>query len=562
MEDDREEVGLSSIKKLASCDKGTRDKALTFLLDTWLPTQTHVSEDLMKKLWKGLFYCVWHADKVPVQSQLADSLSSLIPKLDLSLSLQYFSIFLLTMRREWSGIDVYRLDKFYLLIRRFLHNFFVLLKRNSWDLELSQRLMGVLEERTFLDDDNIQGNGVNYHIAAIFLEELRPFLPIRLEVVEALYKPFISVMEKLPDKVLLGKIKSNMFEELLKMGRNFLELKKSGEDVASGSDSMLLGSIALTMGFSAMFYELGSSAGCCQGNRKVLFSLHEEFSKLEKDLASSGIDVLIPDVIEHNEDEVPDLIPITSEEMEVSASKPIEIAKDCRVSLRKCGKADDVGGGDELPKKKKKNKQNTKNQIADSDPKKSSTVNGNKNEADADSDEFVRVKLGEGDFVPLNESVISNLQLQFEKIAAEAGLEDDVPISCDVPKRSKSSTASKKRKRARVMDGKQSQNSLQTGEEDANGAITAKSGEKNSKKVKFSMKNNLIWKPHNPLPPQSLRLPPSATPRGSALKKGVPPGPIREIPSPAAKKVKLRAVSVKKARKGIKRLKKKKSLSA
>ncbi|KAF4366385.1 hypothetical protein F8388_018833 [Cannabis sativa] len=107
MEDEREEVGLSSIKKLASCDKGTRDKALTFLLDTWLPTHTLISEDLMKKLWKGLFYCVWHADKVPVQSQLADSLSTLIPKLDLSLSLQYFSVFLLTMRREWSGIDVY-----------------------------------------------------------------------------------------------------------------------------------------------------------------------------------------------------------------------------------------------------------------------------------------------------------------------------------------------------------------------------------------------------------------------------------------------------------------------
>uniref|UniRef100_A0A803PI76 Ribosomal RNA processing protein 1 homolog n=1 Tax=Cannabis sativa TaxID=3483 RepID=A0A803PI76_CANSA len=560
MEDGREEVGLSSIKKLASCDKGTRDKALTFLLDTWLPTHTLISEDLMKKLWKGLFYCVWHADKVPVQSQLADSLSTLIPKLDLSLSLQYFSVFLLTMRREWSGIDVYRLDKFYLLLRRFLHNFFVLLKRNSWDLELSQRLMGVLEERTFLDDDNIQGNGVNYHIASIFLEELRPFLPIRLEVLELLYKPFLSVMAKKPDKVLLAKIKSNMFDELLKMGKNFLELKKSGEDVDSGSDSMLLGSIALTMEFSAKFYELGSSADCCQGNRKVLFCLHEEFSKLEKDLASSGIDVSIPDVIEHNEDEVPDLIPITSEGMEVSASEPIEVAEDCRVSLRKCGKANDVGGGDKLPKKKKKkNKKNKNSQSTDSDPEKSSTVNGNKDEAEANGDEIMSDNLCEGDLVPLNESVISNLQQQFEKIAAEAGLEDDVPISCVVPKRSKTS---KKRKRARVVDEKQSQNSLQTGEESANGAISAKSGEKNAKKVKFSMKNNLIWKPHNPLPPQSLRLPPSATPRGSALKKGVPPGPIREIPSSAAKKVKLRAVSVKKARKGIKRLKKKKSLSA
>ncbi|XVF64226.1 hypothetical protein PTKIN_Ptkin09bG0151600 [Pterospermum kingtungense] len=61
------------------------------------------------------------------------------------------------------------------------------------------------------------------------------------------------------------------------------------------------------------------------------------------------------------------------------------------------------------------------------------------------------------------------------------------------------------------------------------------------------MKNNLVWKCQSPLPPLSLRLPPSATPRGSALKKGIPPGPIREMP-PMAKKLK-KAKSVKKVRK-------------
>lgn len=561
MEEERAEVGLSSIKQLASCNKTIRDKALSFLLETWLPTQTHVSDDLMKKLWKGLFYCVWHADKLPAQAELADSISSLVPKLDLPLSLHFLSVFFLTMRREWTGIDALRLDKFYLLIRRFLHNFFVLLKRNSWDLELSCRLMGVLEERTFLAEDKFQGNGVNYHIAAIFLEELRPFLPIRLGVVDILLKPFLLVMAKLPDKVLLRKVKSTMFDELLKKGKELLEVKKSGEDVDSSSDVLLLGSIALTMGFSGKLYELGSSPECCQGNRKFLFSLHDEFLKLEKDLASSGIDISIPDVVEHSEEEVPNKIPITSEEMEVSASEPVEVTEGSNLSLKKCGKGKALGGGDQSSKKnRKKKKKKQMNENIDSDPEKSSTVKRNENEADANGDKLVSDQISGEDLV-LNESVISNLQLQFEKIAAEAGLDDDVPNSCDLPKRMKSSTACKKRKRARAMERKQSQNSLQNGEEDSTGATTAKSGEKSAKKVKFSMKNNLIWKPHNPLPPQSLRLPPSVTPRGSALKKGVPPGPIREIPSPA-KKVKLRTVSVKKARKSVKRLKKIKSLSA
>jgi ribosomal RNA-processing protein 1 len=59
-----------------------------------------------------------------------------------------------------------------------------------------------------------------------------------------------------------------------------------------------------------------------------------------------------------------------------------------------------------------------------------------------------------------------------------------------------------------------------------------------------------------------LRIPPSVTPRGSALKKGVPPGPIREMPLQTKK------AKVKKGRRtiigvvpSVKRLKKLRSLS-
>jgi ribosomal RNA-processing protein 1 len=222
------EDGMSLIKQLASCNQRARNKALRVLLNTWLPSQPALPEDDLKKLWKGLFYCVWHADKFPVQSHLIDRLSSLLLRLHLPLSLRYFSVFLLTMRREWPGIDALRLDKFYLLIRRFLHHCFAFLKSNSWDLEISSRLMGVLVESTFFADDKFQGNGVNYHIASVFLEELRPFLPVRSEILELLLEPFVSVMGRLPDKVLLGKIRSNMFGELLKMGKKLLEIKKVG----------------------------------------------------------------------------------------------------------------------------------------------------------------------------------------------------------------------------------------------------------------------------------------------------------------------------------------------
>ncbi|XP_015889365.1 uncharacterized protein LOC107424117 [Ziziphus jujuba] len=555
MEEERVEEGLSLIKQLAACDNGSREKALRNVLGSWLPSQTSISDDLMKKLWKGLFYCVWHSDKLPAQVELIDRLSSLVPTLDLSLSLHYLSVFVLTMRREWSGLDVLRLDKFYLLIRKFLHNVFVLLRNNSWDLELCRRLMGVLEKWVFFADDKFQGNGVNYHIVSVFLEELRPFLPVRLEVFDNFTVPFLSVMQKLPDKVLLAKLKSSMFDVLLKNGQKLVEAKKLGKEIDSGDDVEVFGLIALNMGFSGKFFELGSSPECYQGNRKVLFGLHEEFLKLEKDLASSGIEVPfpnVPDIVEHDEDEVPNLVPIAVEEMEVVPSEPLE--EDAGWSagkrLRKCRNGVKASGES---KKKAKNSKLKKNKSSDSDTEKGSTNKDNKNALVANCEKLNNEPISDGDLVPINESVISNLQLQFEKIAAEAGLESDVTSSCGLRKIAVPAV-SKKRKRGKTMDKKQS------GEGDPEVGMAAKSGEKSAKKVKFSMKNNLVWKPQTPLPPQDLRLPPSVTPRGSALKKGVPPGPIREIPTPP-KKVRLRAVTVKKARKALKRRKTLKSRS-
>ncbi|XP_017981806.1 PREDICTED: ribosomal RNA processing protein 1 homolog [Theobroma cacao] len=534
--------GPTLIKQLAACDKSTRDRAVRSLLHTWLPSQAEVSDEEMKRLWKGLFYCVWHADKLPAQSDLVEKLSSVLPKLEPGLSLQYFSVFLLTMRREWTGIDKLRLDKFYLLIRRFLNCFFVMLKKWSWDLDFTRRSIRVLVDGTFLADDKFQGNGVNYHIASIFLEEIRPFLPVKKEVVEVLLEPFVGIMGKVGDKVLVGKIRSNVFDVFVKMGRRFLELKRSGDEVDEGEDLVVLGTISLLMGFSAKFYELGSSADCCQGNRKVVLGLHEEFLKLEKDLTLWGIDVSIPEPNEGGEeDEVPELIPIASE-MEVDdsdgVSEPAEVNANgsAKKALKKSKKAKKATRGSGKKTKKCKN--------AECSP------------ADQENDVMVPAESanssieqnGDGHSITFTESVISNLQLQFEKVAAEVGLDGDVASACDLPK--VNGAVSKKRKRVKSVDGQKSQNGELTNQGDGEGGGTAKTGEKSTKRVRFSMKNNLVWKPHSPLPPQSLRLPPSVTPRGSALKKGIPPGPITEVP-PLTKKVK-KAKSVKKARKVIK----------
>ncbi|KAJ6418716.1 hypothetical protein OIU84_001984 [Salix udensis] len=370
-------------------------------------------------------------------------------------------------------------------------------------------------EKGFLADDNFLGNGVNYHVVSVFVEELKGFLPVKEAVLEVFFGNFLSVMGKVSDKVLLGKIKSNVFDLLLRMGKELLEVKMKGDDVGDNDEVVVLGSIALVMGFPKRFYELGSSVECCQGNRKVILGLHEVFLKLEKDFVTSGIKIALPESNgDEDGEEVPVLVPIDSGMGAEGLNGGIANGPGSK-KLKKSKKAKESDGNSKRAKKKKRN-----------------VISGSHSESTITDEN-------------------ANLQRQFEKVAAEVGIDEGVTSACDFPKVTGNGNLSNKRKRVKRVEWKQSENPEWNGQEDAEAGTSsmAKSSEKSAKKVRFSMTNNLVWKPSTPLPPQSLRIPPSVTPRGSALKKGIPPGPVREMP--AKKRMQQRAKSMKKVIKGI-----------
>lgn len=550
-------TGPALIKYLASCNTTVRSQSLR-LLQSWLSSQSQeLSDSDIKKLWKGLFYCLWHSDKTPNQVALIDRLTSLFLSLHNALSVEFFRGFLVTLRREWPGIDRLRLDKFYLLIRRFMKALFELMRLKKWDTDVLGEYVGVLERDGFLAEDKLRGNGVNYHVASVFLEELKGVgFPVRKEVVDVLLGPFFAVMVRGKDKILIGKVKSCVFDELLKVGEEMLSKKGMGVDCDEKDGNMLLGAVALKMGLSGRFYEVGSSVECIQGNRKLVLGLHQDFLKLERDLELSGIEIATPEFCDTDDvdgdDEVPQLVPIDSKdnvekgavdgnEDEVNEDQP-----DNKIS-KKNKKAKKGKDGDDKKKKKKKRKGDNKvsetNSVAEENGDLIRT-NGSGNSLSDDQE-------SEGSPVPLNETVILNLQKQFEKVAAEMGSENDEDSDFSVTPLT--SVKRNRRKRAKVAH-----NTNGTG--NGEGDDAAKSVDRSAKKVRFSMKNNLVWKPQNPLPPESLRLPPSVTPRGSALKKGVPPGPVVEMPlvKRKAKKKKIQnrlkgATTMMKRRKNVQR---------
>lgn len=558
-------TGPTLIKHLASCSTTVRSQSLR-LLQSWLASQSQqLSDSDIKKLWKGLFYCLWHADKTPNQLALIDRLISLFLSLQPALSLEFFRGFLVTLRREWPGIDRLRLDKFYLLIRRFMKALFDLMRLRKWDVGVLGEYFAVLENDALLADDKLQGNGVNYHVVSVFLEELMGVgFPVLKEVVDVILGPLFAVMMRGKDKILLGKVKNNVFEELLKAGKEVLSKKKNTEemDCDESGENALLGVVALRMGLSGRFYEVGSSVDCIQGNRKVVLALHEEFLKLEKELESSGIVIGIPEYIDagdgghDDDDEVPQLIPVDFDASEDNVDGGTQegtkdVVHEDRLDNgmdKKSKKAKKGTDGDDKKRKKKK-KRKDENRLAEP----SSVVDRAEENGDLiriSGSEDLQLHSGSGDSLsaymesedsalPLSETVILNLQKQFEKVAAEMDSESDEDSDTYVTPliTVKHSKRAKRTKRAKVGDDQELGNTDTNGTADGGDDAGGKSGEKSAKKVRFSMKNNLVWKPQNPLPPESLRLPPSVTPRGSALKKGVPPGPIVEMP-PIKKKAK------------------------
>eukprot|EP01018_Ginkgo_biloba_P008637 Gb_28774 [translate_table: standard] len=586
----QDKMGL--VKKLGSCDKNTRDKAVA-LLKVWLTTQKEVGEEELKKIWKSLFYCIWNADKQPFQGILIEKLSSIIETLDLNLARQYFQVFLFTMRREWSVIDHISLEKFYLLLRRILHHMFLVLNGSCWNSELVSGFMSDMIQRTFLAVDRHPAQAMNLHLADVYLNELHGFFPIQLETFVLLIEPFYSVLAKASDRRLLNRVKGSVFDCLLENGRNLLKSKQEGKDVDEKVEN--LGSIALTMGVTNRFFQLATFPSTLQSNRRVLYELHEEFRRLNKSLTASGVLITSQSTKKPKiyDNEYPDKSleekSLAIQELLVDSGSGGQIQQiDNMQRKENCNKhvVNESGKNRRLPKAKivgndsegrstRKSKGEGANIFAESSATKSKakvsfdlykSLSQCKEVQDVADEVIVNhvgshwdgmdlVNVGErldlvgrslGDSTMLDVSVVANLENQFEKVAAE--LDDCMsPILPLVAPVSPLNSGSKKRKRVKSAENELTRSSSPGNCQDNEGSVGSdffsgiespgKSVQKRVKKVRFSLKNNLVWKPYNPLPPENLRVPPSAAPRGSALKKGVPPGPICIIKKSPKKKV-------------------------
>lgn len=314
----------------------------TLCLDFYSPLCVQdVGEDELKKIWKGLFYCLWHSDKAHVQGDLINKLAGIMESLDAETSLAFFEVFLTTMRREWNGIDRLRLDKFYRLLRQFLVRVFTLLQKSKWDEETIGKYMGALVEKSLLAKDQHPALGVNLHFAEIFLEELRKFQPLSAGTLRLMLQPCYATLASASDKTLLKRVKENVFMPLLEEARTFVNNMQAGTEVDENS----FGPHVVSLPLGARIFELASLEATPQANRKVLYEIHAEYTKLDKLVAAAGIDLSTIKIGGGSNNDI--------EMAEVRANGPT------RQSARQARKratmdaVDVVEAGNSVPKKKK-----------------------------------------------------------------------------------------------------------------------------------------------------------------------------------------------------------------
>lgn len=248
-------------KFLASNDKTTRDRAVDALrkflaggtstddmlqnglFQTKLPLESWDTAESVKhrfdeielaKLYKGLFYCYWMSDKPIVQQQLAQDLADLcliirpskLPDDPLlaqvsttQAALTFWKGFWKALELEWQGVDRHRLDKYLLLMRRFVEVSFKILKRVDWHPRSIDHWARILKETVFNVSDPKVPLSITYHFSDTFLDELSRVLqktPNNPAPILPLLDPLIHALSNArPATATFRRIIDNVFEPLI-----------------------------------------------------------------------------------------------------------------------------------------------------------------------------------------------------------------------------------------------------------------------------------------------------------------------------------------------------------
>ncbi|XP_046903256.1 ribosomal RNA processing protein 1 homolog B-like [Hypomesus transpacificus] len=208
-------------QRLASNEKHIRKKAIKKLRKYISVRSQRIkggfTGDELLKLWKGLFYCLWMQDKPLLQEELSNQIAGFLHNFQsVDSQFQYLETFLQTIKREWTGIDRLRMDKFYQLVRLVFRQTFEMLKKKGWETSILARFLELLTAQV-LQSTSGAPCGLLFHIMDLYMTELAGVGSAELTAEQNLtfIKPFCKSAAKTKDRILLRAICNSIFSVIV-----------------------------------------------------------------------------------------------------------------------------------------------------------------------------------------------------------------------------------------------------------------------------------------------------------------------------------------------------------
>eukprot|EP01097_Dermamoeba_algensis_P004498 TRINITY_DN2923_c0_g1_i1.p1 TRINITY_DN2923_c0_g1~~TRINITY_DN2923_c0_g1_i1.p1 ORF type:complete len:274 (-),score=56.58 TRINITY_DN2923_c0_g1_i1:110-931(-) len=179
--------------------------------------------------------------------------------------LPYLRMFFVTLMREWTGIDRLRMDKYYLLIKKFLEETVKYLVLRNWNQKDVEKVSKIIGELPLCVDEEKLVFGVASYITEQYLDVIKNTLQdqeIDANSLFLLIRPYISYLATCPNTILTQKVYTNVFKQLT-------EDDYFKERIPHCS-----------LNISQKFEELSSKSQVIDRNRKLLNQLALKFQQL------------------------------------------------------------------------------------------------------------------------------------------------------------------------------------------------------------------------------------------------------------------------------------------
>merc|ERR1711970_787268 len=130
------------------------------------------------KIWKGLFFMIWHSDGFMRQELLANRIADTCSRFkNIKNKMNFFQGCVLILSREWMGIDRLRMDKYMMTLRLMFRSVLKSLAESDWNHAHIDWLIGVLgcsplQHQQPTGKDSSSPLGVRFHFADLWIEEL------------------------------------------------------------------------------------------------------------------------------------------------------------------------------------------------------------------------------------------------------------------------------------------------------------------------------------------------------------------------------------------------------